>query len=102
MAVMSDADRSKAARIVARKLYGELGQPGTCMHTDILNGVIAFDVALEGTAESLPGSGAQSIALRLNQTLPEPVATQFSVADKAVLFGVTIGVKYGWIVSGGD
>jgi hypothetical protein len=99
---MSDADRNRAARIVARHIYGPGGATAVCHHGDLLAAVIALDGALEGTAGSLPGTAGQSLAARLNQTLPEPAISNLSTSEKALLFGIMAGVKYGWITSGGD
>jgi hypothetical protein len=100
MAVMSDADRNKAARIIARK-WVEDGNTANFHHGDYVAAVGALDDAFENTAANLPGTAGQTIAVRLNAALPSPFsgATQ---SHKSLLAGVTLGIKYGFVTSGGD
>lgn len=100
MAVMSDSDRAKAARALARRIYA--GGSANCHHTDLLAAVGAIDDAFEGTAANLPGTAGQTIAVRLNQALPNPFGSNATLEQKAALLAVWAGVKYGIITNGGD
>lgn len=99
MAVMSDADRNKAARIVARQWAQD--NTATVTHADYLAAVAAMDDALEGPASALNGTSGQALAVRLNAALPDPFSG-VSQPLKSLLFAVTIGVKYGYLSAGGD
>lgn len=99
MAVMSDADRNKAARILGRKLYN--GTVANCNHADLLAAVMVIDDAMEAVPTGLPNQ-AQSIALNLNAILPDPFKATATQPQKATLLAVWAGVKYGLITTGGD
>lgn len=100
MAAMSDVDRHKAARIIGRQ-WTAAGNVATVTHADLFAAVGAIDDAMEGTAANLPGTGGQSIAVRLNASLPSPVSGT-AVAFRSLLVAVWVGVKYGFVTSGGD
>ena len=100
MAVMSDPDRNKAARITARQ-WSASGNIATVGHADYLAAVGAIDDAFEATVATLPGTAGQSIAVRLNAAFPAPFSA-VSVSLKSLLVAVWVGVKYGFVTTGGD
>lgn len=99
MAVMSDADRAKSARVFARRVYSN--DACNLSHADILAAVVALDAAFEDVPTNLPNQ-AQSVANNLNILLPDPFKATANVTQKATLLAVWAGVKYGFITSGGD
>lgn len=100
MAAMSTADRNKAARIFARRVF-DADNVADLTHADILAAVGAIDDAFEDVPTALPNQ-AQSVANNLNLSLPDPFKATADVDEKAALLAIWAGVKYGYITSGGD
>ncbi len=96
MASMSTADRNKAARITADQIFGKTGDTATLNLADILAAVISQDDALEGLPTALPNV-LLSLAQNLNLVLPDPFKTTATQSQKAAMFAITVGVKYGYL-----
>lgn len=80
----------------ARKTYGEENATATMNASDIQAAVQDIDDAMEDVPTNLPSQGS-SIAVNLNQSLPEPFATEATTAGKGLLVGLWASVKYGAI-----
>ena len=99
MAALSTAERNRAARIIARRIYRN--STAALTHADIFAAVGAEDDAFERVPTLLPNQ-LQSVALNLNAVLPEPFKSTATVAQKSVLLAVWAGVKYGELSMGGE
>jgi len=93
MAAMTDTDKNKAARIFGRRVFS--ANTATLNHDDLFAAFGAIDGAFEGTTSNLPGTGAQSVAQRINQALPEPFASVSTATEKSSLLVIWTVVKYG-------
>lgn len=96
MALMSAADKAKAARWLGNKLYVEGGATANLHHDDLVAAIDAIDGAMDGLPPALPNQ-AQSITLNLNTALPEPFKGTATTPQKSWAVIAWAGVKYGSI-----
>lgn len=99
MAAMNDANKAKIARIFARRIYNVA--TSNLAHDNIVAAATALDNALEGLPAALPNA-MQSVVVNLNLVLPDPFKTTATIPQKSAFLAILMGVKYGYITTGGE
>lgn len=101
MAVLSTADRNRVARLWARTVYGPsgggVGVTATLTGAQIRTAVDNLDNAFETSANT----GANTIAVFLNNALGATFTNATTVAQRSTLLNVYSAIKWGGEPGGG-
>jgi len=93
---MSEADRFKAARLFARKAYGETGVVADTHLDQIKAAVDTVDDHLDAQINSIPGP-TNTVEITFNNALPEPFKSVANLSQKGLLLAVVSVVRYGFV-----
>ena len=93
---MSEADRFKAARLWARKAYGETGVVADTNLDHIKAAVDATDDHLDAQLNTI-STPTDTVEVSFNKALPDPFKSVATLSQKGLMLAVVSVVRYGFV-----